>query len=214
MMDTGMNPGMFNRYAYTYNDPVNMIDPTGMAGCSDMVGQDLSGTCFEARNFNETKADTSVNIVASSENDAAVAKAGAGFAENNSENGFRVDGSNVTPAGISVDIGKKSTVKFSKSEMSGADAFRHSHPENVEASPRQKGPLVRGPGKDGANPGPGDGAATIQMNKPNYITHQGRTIVIEVSGSQARVRVVSGTLNKTEIKKVKARLNSMQRMIK
>ena len=27
-MDTG-NPGMFNRYAYTFNDPVNMVDPDG-----------------------------------------------------------------------------------------------------------------------------------------------------------------------------------------
>ncbi len=27
-MQTG-NPGMFNRYAYTFNDPVNGIDPTG-----------------------------------------------------------------------------------------------------------------------------------------------------------------------------------------
>ncbi len=27
-MDTG-NPGMFNRYAYTFNNPVNMIDPNG-----------------------------------------------------------------------------------------------------------------------------------------------------------------------------------------
>ena len=30
-MDTG-NPEMFGRYSYTYNDPVNMVDPTGEAG--------------------------------------------------------------------------------------------------------------------------------------------------------------------------------------
>ena len=28
-LDTG-NPGMFNRYAYTYNNPVNLVDPFGM----------------------------------------------------------------------------------------------------------------------------------------------------------------------------------------
>ena len=32
MLDMDMNPGYFNRYAYTFNDPVNLIDPTGMCG--------------------------------------------------------------------------------------------------------------------------------------------------------------------------------------
>lgn len=34
-MDTG-HPSMFNRYAYTFNDPVNMIDPDGLSPCSSM----------------------------------------------------------------------------------------------------------------------------------------------------------------------------------
>jgi len=28
-MDADMNPRMFNRYAYTFNDPVNAVDPDG-----------------------------------------------------------------------------------------------------------------------------------------------------------------------------------------
>ena len=30
MLSTGMNPGYFNRYMYTMNDPINAIDPDGM----------------------------------------------------------------------------------------------------------------------------------------------------------------------------------------
>jgi len=56
-MDTG-HPGMFNRYAYTFNDPMNLIDPTGTTpqdgdsssalfeGLSgELSGCALAGTC-------------------------------------------------------------------------------------------------------------------------------------------------------------------------
>ena len=33
-MTSGGNPGYFNRYSYTMNDPINLVDPTGMFSCS------------------------------------------------------------------------------------------------------------------------------------------------------------------------------------
>lgn len=44
-----------NLYAYVGNDPVNMSDPTGLSGCSDMSDQGLSGKCIESSEFDESK---------------------------------------------------------------------------------------------------------------------------------------------------------------
>lgn len=202
----------FNLYAYVGNDPVNGVDPTGLSGCSDMGDQGLSGDCFDASNFNEKKADTSLNIVSTPDADAGVSAAGPKYAVDDAERGFRVDGSSVSPAGTPVDQGDTSTVEFQQSELIGADAFGHSHPENVDASEGGVG-LVKGPGTDGANPGPNDGSTALQAGMPNYITHQGMTIVIEVSGGQARVRVVSGKINGIGRRHINRRLRSMQRSI-
>lgn len=44
MLSTGMNPGYFNRYAYTENDPINAIDPDGKGKLSFFVELVTSGT--------------------------------------------------------------------------------------------------------------------------------------------------------------------------
>lgn len=44
MLTMDMNPGYFNRYAYTMNDPVNLIDPTGM--CGTRIRDHVAVSCF------------------------------------------------------------------------------------------------------------------------------------------------------------------------
>ncbi|MCF6291783.1 MAG: RHS repeat-associated core domain-containing protein [Robiginitomaculum sp.] len=41
-------PGMFNRYTYTYNDPINFTDPTGMVGGCDSCWTDMYNSGMSA----------------------------------------------------------------------------------------------------------------------------------------------------------------------
>lgn len=40
MLTMNMNPGYFGRYAYTMNDPINLIDPDGQAGKGKLTDPD------------------------------------------------------------------------------------------------------------------------------------------------------------------------------
>ena len=204
-----------NLYAYVGNDPVNMMDPTGNSGCADMPAQGLSGTCIDASNFDATKADTSKNIVSTPQIDSAVIAEAPNYESSGGEKGLRVDQTGekatVSPAGVPGTTSSHNTVKFPSGSLTGAEAFGHSHDKTVSATPKEPMLGTSNPGADGANPGPGDGKATIEAGKPNYIIHDGRVLVIEVSGGQARVRVISGSQNSIERKKTRQSVNDMQR---
>lgn len=56
-LDTG-NPNFFNRYAYTVNDPINMIDPDGMLSYPTRGGQDWASNFWNTQRNTQEQGNT------------------------------------------------------------------------------------------------------------------------------------------------------------
>lgn len=59
-----------------------------------------------------------------------------------------------------------------------------------------------------------DGMAASQAGIPNVVVHNGTKVIIEVSSGQARVRVLDGTLTRTERQRTQRFLNTFQRQLR
>ncbi|MFC4701411.1 RHS repeat-associated core domain-containing protein [Glaciecola siphonariae] len=185
-----------NLYAYVGNDPINMRDPTGLAGCSDAASQGVSGTCIESSNFDESKhgnnttvsnaqTDTVANNNMSSLESKNSEKAGYFTEGEGGEVSFTEATSETTESG--------GVLTTTMTIPSSATAVGHSHPEN---------------GGEAA-PGLRDDSA-VNGGRPNYIYHNGRVVVIERSGGQFRARVINGRLTGTEKRRTRKMLNRFQ----
>lgn len=83
--------------------------------------------------------------------------------------------------------------RYLASEVEGAEGVVHTHPTSVDA-------IV---------PGSGDWAQAAR-GIPNYVAHGTRSVVVEISGGQVRVRVISGHLSTQERRDVRSRLREFQ----
>ena len=199
-----------NLYAYVANDPMNVIDPTGMAGCADTADQGLGGDCIESTNFEETdrKGFLGWKISENSFNNDAVGSsnidtAAANFAKttnqsSGNEQAHRIDEAadgSTSMSQIPLLNSTPTSAEFNSSEITGADAIVHTHPTN-SATPV---------------PGNSDWQAPA-MGIPNYVAYGDSVVIaVEISGGQIRARVTSGSINTQQKRDVRSQLNRFQR---
>lgn len=179
-----------------------MFDPTGMAGCADMGGQGLSGKCFDASSFNESR-DGSSTTVATADVDGAAVSIAPSLENTKEERGTTINRgvdealhAGNTSEGERTGIGQQTSVVPNEQ----TEAVIHSHPNNSEY---------------GIEPGYRDSSRgdhiAVESGQPNYITRDGTVIVVERSQGQYRVRVVSGTVDARDRREIRSRLNDFQR---
>jgi RHS repeat-associated protein len=203
-----------NLYAYAYNDPITSRDPSGKSGCSDMGGDTpvggnqigLTGDCMQSSNFSFLKGDRiSRNTVSTPQIDAAARRdmPTIQFDSGPGENIVQFDqkGENVkftillsrTSNGAGATVGKAVAI-------GDPDAVGHSHPD--EGSAPNVTPFI-------VNKTLGD-HVQVGAGRPNYVVNSGLTVVLERSGGQFRVRVISGTLTTSQRSSIINNLNTMQ----
>lgn len=190
-----------NWYAYVGNDPVNLIDPTGMAGCADVYAQTLAMvTCYDFSISTKGKEpDPNRNVVSTPEMDeAAIENASSLASEDSEEMGQITDGESAKFEKIESQARETQGTVSTKAFISkDADAVVHSHPE-------EGGELAPGPKDD----------QVVQNGRPNYIYHKGRIAVVEISGGQYRLRVIQSYPTPREDGRIVSRLNKFQKRLK
>ena len=180
-----------------------------------MAGQGLSGDCVDASNFTTTDQpggflglgaqqanDFSRDAVGSTVTDAAASSFAATTNQTRGdEQVSRIDvaadttgaqSATVSPVATSESSGARASIP--PSEVAGAEAIVHTHPTNGTE----------------ITPGNEDWQAPAR-GLPNYIAHGERSVVVEISGGQVRVRVVSGSVSRSERSQIQDQANRFQR---
>ncbi len=191
----GYKDGM-NWYAYVGNDPMNAVDPEGLAGCSDMKEQSLSGKCIESNNYDESQHGDETTI-SNAQTDSVAKNEMSSLESKNSEQAgyFKTeDDGSVSFSKAESQVSESDGVITTTVDIpKDASAIAHSHPENA--------------GEVG--PGPGD-YKVVESGRPNYIYQNNRISVVEKSGGQYRLRMIKGKMTNAEIKRAQKSLNKFQ----
>jgi RHS repeat-associated protein len=207
-----------NLYAYVGNDPVNVADPTGTSGCSDMGNNSeeggnqvgLTGACIESAGYSAAK-DGSQTVVSTSdvdtsarENMASIRNDG-GPGENTAA--FVRNGENVSfqPLETASGTGKNVTTGQATSPV-GTVAIGHSQADLVSVSGSTSANIK--PGFENRNLGD---HVQVNAGRPNYIVNRNVVVVFEKSGGQFRIRVISGTVTSMQQREIRSQLSIIQR---
>ena len=188
-------------YTYVGNDPLDRTDPSGLAGCTDASGQGLAGKCIDATAYNEKK-DGTQTTVSKPDVDTKATETAPGLENKNTERATTINrASDGTLTAGTAQQGKDNSAgqQTGVTPTTATVAIEHSHPNNSDYG-IETGYQGRGRGDHTA----------VERGYPNYITRDGKVIVIERSGGQYRARVVSGSLTPSEARDVRRALNDLQ----
>jgi len=191
-----------NLYSYVGNDPLDRTDPSGLAGCADAGGQGLAGKCIDATAYKEKK-DGTQTTVSKPDVDAKATETAPSLENKDTERATTIDrASDGTLSAGTAQQGNDNSAgqQTGVTPTTATVAIEHSHPNNSNYGIE--------PGYQGR--GQGDHTA-VEHGYPNYITRNGKVIVIERSGGQYRARVVGGSLTPSEAREVRRALNDLQR---
>ena len=198
-------PGQFNRYAYTWNNPINATDPTGMViNCNEGVCEITADTYDPSRSNGQTTVmDWSDALTAMDEGHKVAVKSG-----DAEKLGFGM-GLGVTEVGNATTASTSTTSTVTGGIPANADFVIHGH---IDSGPHKSDGMVDDPSSNG---GYGDTMSLSFANpKPNITVSNGQMGVHQIRNGQLEFRAPASAMTKSQRRKIQNNLNISQELFK
>jgi RHS repeat-associated protein len=202
----------FNLYAYVGNDPVNLVDPTGMR-CND------DGTICNADTYDQARSNGVTSTTTPAMDSAVVAQADVIPTDRFDETFGYVTGREEGQVQVSAAEGDTGISRQydpqTRQMVPAADTGSFTLPGSASAGiHRHLEGVTQGMDTDTrANGGWGDSQSLSTSNsRPMYVLHGDRIGVRELTGGKLQFRMVTGTMSLEERRLVQQDLNQEQRM--